>query len=283
MSLTNNGGDNMVMPVAPMYNGFNGGGNGFGGFGSWGSDFWLIFIVIIAMFGWGGFGGFGGFGGANGAAMDLTLPYFFNNTDNGVQAGFNQAATNTALAGIQTSLTNGFAGVEVNACNRAADAMATTYNNQIASMNQNFTNQLALQNQLNGMQAQQAQCCCDNKLLVSQLGADVAREACADRQAVNDGIRDVIANNTAQTQAIIDRLNAIELDGYKRENDNLRTQLNMASLNASQAAQTSQLIADNTAQTQYIVNRVAPVPVPAYVVSNPSGCNCGYNYGFGLA
>ena len=60
-----------------------------------------------------------------------------------------------------------------------------------------------------------------------------------------------------------------ELDAYKRENENLRSMVNMQALAASQTAQTAQLVADNTAQTQYIVNRVAPYPIPAYIVTNP--------------
>lgn len=60
-----------------------------------------------------------------------------------------------------------------------------------------------------------------------------------------------------------------EIDAYKRENDSLRTMVNMQNLAASQAAQTAALIADNTEQTKYIVNRVAPYPIPAYTVANP--------------
>lgn len=74
-----------------------------------------------------------------------------------------------------------------------------------------------------------------------------------------------------------------QLEAEKRENESLRTQLNMQNLAASQAAQTAQLIADNTAQTQYVVNRIAPYPVPSYTVPNPyaySGCGCGNGFGF---
>lgn len=93
------------------------------------------------------------------------------------------------------------------------------------------------------------------------------------------------AANAANTQAILDKLCALELDGVKsdlaaaqRENVALQNQLNMASARADNVAQTAALTADNAAQTQYIVNRVAPYPIPAYPVSNPYGCN---GYGFG--
>lgn len=62
MALTENGGGNdMVMPVAPMY----GGGSGFGG--GWGGDngWWIILLFLFALGGWGnGFGG--GYGGGGG-------------------------------------------------------------------------------------------------------------------------------------------------------------------------------------------------------------------------
>ena len=48
-------GQNMVLPVSPMY----GGNGGMGGFG-YGGDFWLILILLFAFGGWGGFGGYGG-------------------------------------------------------------------------------------------------------------------------------------------------------------------------------------------------------------------------------
>lgn len=95
---------------------------------------------------------------------------------------------------------------------------------------------------------------------------------------MNDALRDVIASNTANTQAILDKLCAQEVEALKTQNMNLQTQLNMANLAASQNQQTAQLFADNAAQTQYIVNRVAPYPIPSYTVPSPynvnSNCPC---------
>lgn len=113
----------------------------------------------------------------------------------------------------------------------------------------------------------------------------MATEACADRQAVNDGLRDVIANNTANTNAIIqsqqqgfqgiqDKLCQMELDSLKSQNEQLRTQLNMANLAASQSEQTARLLQDNNAQTAALINRIAPAPIPSYQVPSPYGNNC---------
>lgn len=274
MAISNEDG-NMVMPVTPMYSG-NSGGFGFGGFDS----SWIVLFLLFAVFG--GWGNGNGFGGSN---SNSTFPWLLaanNNTSDLVTAGFNNAAVNSQLSGIQSTLTNGFASAEVNACNRASDALIASYNNQIASMNQNFANQTAMNQGFNGLASQLANCCCENRLATANLGSDLAREACADRQAVSDNTRDIIANQTAGFQSILDKMCQQELDAERRENDNLRTQLNMQNLAASQAAQTAQLIADNTAQTQYIVNRVSPYPIPSYQVSNPYGYGNTYGCGCGM-
>lgn len=270
MSFTENGGNDLVMPVAPMGNG-NGWGNGFGG------DGWWVILFLFALMGNGGWGGFGG--GANGMAI---WPYFTaQNTDAGVQRGFDTAALTSQLAGINTNISNGFASAEVAGCNRAMDAMQTAYNNEIASLNRSFAAQTAVAQGFNDVQSQLANCCCENRLATANLGADIAREACADRAAVADALKDVIAQNTAQTQRILDKMCQQELDAERRENQNLRTQLNMANLAASQTAQTSRILADNAAQTQALEQYLNPVPIPAYMVQNPNccqnaGCGCGF-------
>ena len=269
MSLTDS--NNMVLPVQPM----NGGG--FGGFGNFGDGWWLILILLFC----------GGWGNGFGGGMDGMYPWLTQNTNQ----GFDQAATQSALSGIQTSITNGFSNAEVAACNRAMTDLQASYNNQIASMNQNFANQQALSAQLNAMQAQQAQCCCENRLGLANLGADIAREACADRQSVNDALRDVITNNTANTQTMLNAVNSgfqsvkdqlyqDKLDAKNERITALENQLNMAQLAASQNAQTAAIIANNEAQTTALEQYLAPIPRPAYVVQNPACCNQSF-YGCG--
>lgn len=266
MAITN-GNDGIVMPVSPL------GGGGFGGFGGgdWGSL--IVLFLICAMFG-GGFGGFGGFGGAANAYADGTFPWLLaanQNTGSLVTSGFDHAATQAQLGDIQSSITAGFASAEVAGCNRAMDAMQTAYNNQIATMNQTFANQQALNAQLGGIEMQLQNCCCENRANIADLKYTVATEACADRQAVNDALRDVIASSTANTQRILDQMYQDRLSDKNDQILALQNQVNMLNLAASQNMQTAQLIADNTAQTQYIVNRVAPYPIPAYTVPNPNG------------
>lgn len=167
-----NDGTDIVMPVAPAYN-----GGGMGGFG-YGSDWWLILILLFACGGWGGFGGgFGGFGGGFGNMFEfpwlLTGQQGINANTN---AGFDHAATQSAISGLQNSVTAGFgdvqlgiAGVNQNLCqtgNQITSALnngfsqAEISNNarQIANMQTAFANQTAMNQGFNGLQSQLAQC-----------------------------------------------------------------------------------------------------------------------------
>lgn len=186
----------------------------------------------------------GGWGNGFGGNGGGAVNYY-----NGVQQGFDQQAIMTALNGIS----------------------ATQNAYQIASNQSMNSLAMSLQN-----------CCCENRAGLADLKYTVATENCADRAAVSDGIRDIIANQTANTQAILDKLCQQEIDALKAQNANLQTQINLANLQASQTAQTARILQDNAAQTLALEQYLNPVPVPAYVVANPnccpnnySGCGCG--------
>ncbi len=247
MSLTNSDGSNFTMPVQPMIGG-GGYGNAFGGDGL----FWIIILFLFAFMGSWGNGGFGNAGGAT--------PYVVNND---IQRGFDQSAVMNGITGLNTAVTNGFANAEVSRCNQQANILQTLNNNQNA-------NTAAM----NGLAMSLQQCCCDNRAGIADLRYTVATEACADRSAVSDALKDVIASNTANTQAILDKLCQQEIDALKTQNANLQTQLNMANLAASQGQQTAQILADNAAQTAQLLPKPA---IPAYVVQNPNCCSQAYN------
>lgn len=251
--------------------------NGWGGDGAW----WLLVLFLFAMNGWGGFGGFGG----NNAGA---VPYI----NNDVQRGFDQSAVmsginglqNTVVGGfgdIQTALCGGFAGVNAGVANGFAQAEIANNARQIANMNQAFASQTAITGGMNTIASQLQNCCCENRAGIADLKYTVATEACADRSAISDALRDVIASNTANTQAILDKLCQQEIDTLKTQNANLQTQVNLANMQASQTAQTSRILADNAAQTQALEQYLNPAPIPAYVVQNPNccaqynGCGCG--------
>lgn len=267
--------EGMVMPVQPMY------GTGNNGFG-FGDGSWWILLLFILLGGWGN--GFGG--GAN--CGGVTPWQLANNTDSLVNAGFNQAATAGSLAGIQSSITNGFSNAEVAACNRAMDAMQTSYANQIASMNQSFANSQALDSRLDSLAMSLQNCCCENRAAVADLKYTVATEACADRAAVNDALRDVIAANTASTQRILDQMCQDKIDAKNEKIAELQNQLSMAQLAASQTAQTAQIRAGQVAEIDAMYNRLRDCPVPSMPVygsqpiftcgGNNAGCGCGNGF-----
>lgn len=118
MALTDENG--MVMPVTPMS------GNGFGG-GLFGGDLSIIvlFFLFMMMGGWGN--GFGGFGGGD-------LYPWMNNSQN-INAGFRDQMLDNQLTGIQNSIAGGFAGIT-----------STLNSNQMADLERSFAVQSQLQN-----------------------------------------------------------------------------------------------------------------------------------------
>ena len=274
MALTDEGGSPFTMPVAPMY----GGGGGFGGFGN-GDWAWIILLLLL---GWGnnGWGGFGG--GMGGFAADGAALYPWMNQAELTNGGFRDQMINNNITGIRDSLSDistqlcgGFAGVNAGIANGFAQAEIANNARQIADMQQMFGLQSALQT-----------CCCDNKAGLADLKYVVATENCADRSALESGIRDVITSNTANTQAILDKLCQLELDGVKSDLSaanntisQLRTQLVLSQEQASQVAQTSDVI-------NGIYNRLSSCPVgttpvygnqPIFTCGGNAGCGCGCN------
>lgn len=229
-----------TMPVAPAY-----GGSGFGGGDGW----WILLLLLAFGGGWGGFGG--GFGGGD------VYPWL-NNSQN-INDGFRDQMLQTTVSGIGDRITSGFGDLQTSLCSGFAGVNSAITNAQMANMQSLFGVQNSLQN-----------CCCENRAGLADLKYTVATENCADRSALSDGIRDILAATQAQTQAILDKMCQTEIDALKSQNIALQNQINMQTLAASQTAQTAALVADNTAQTQYIVNRVAPYPIPAYTVANPN-------------
>ena len=257
----------------------NGNRGGFGGFGD-NNGWWILLLFLFA----GGFGG-GRWGNGGGGGMDA-VPYLMTESTQGaVQNGFNQQATLSGINAINTTLANGFSDAAVARCNAQTNLLQTLNQNQNA--NTAAMNQLAMSLQ---------QCCCDNRQATSDLRYTVAQEACADRQAVNNGVRDIIANQTANTQAIInsqnqgnqniiDKLCQLELDSYKQRVTDQAAEIVALKGAISQTAQTAALIQDNNQQTANLIRAINPAPVPAYQVPNPvTGCcgNQGY-YGCGCA
>lgn len=288
MALTDDAMNNgMVLPVQPM-----GGNNGFGfgdGNGIW---FLVLFFLLCGNNGWGG-----GFGGGFDGGL-----YPWMNQSNQINGGFRDQMLGSQIQGIQNSITSGFGDVQTSLCggfagvnasiNGAQNAISQQmYTNQIADLERSFAAQTAQTAGMTALQSQLAQCCCDNRAATADLKYTVATENCADRTAAMQNTRDIIDAQTRGTQAILDKLCALELDGVKgqlaaaqRENVGLQNQLNMATMAASQAAQTAVFQQGLNDEVDALYNRLKNCPVgttpvygnqPIFTCGNNGGCGCG--------
>lgn len=192
-----------------------------------------------------------------------------------MQASFAASDMNTiqSFNGVQSTLCNGFNGVNSN-------------------MNNGFTGvQSSLCNGFNNLQAaiansdyQRAQCCCENREAIMQSNFNnqsgfnsvvtaLNTNAC-DIERGQDDIKYLMAQNQASTMVGIDRLGDRIIDYMsQKEMDELRTELQNAKFQISQAAQTEQLL-----------NSLQPISRPAYITASPyqslgyngiNGCGCG--------
>ena len=231
MSLSSDG-TMLTMPVAPA-NTSNGNGFGWGGDGAW----WIVLFLIFAAFGgWGNGFGFGG--GGNGVMDGYVLTSDFANVERKIDSvnqglcdGFYQQAQ--LVNGTNMAMANGFAQAELSRSNQQA----------------------ALMQQLNAMQMQAAECCCNTQRSIEGVRYDMAAQACDTRNTVQNATRDIIDNANSNSRAILDFLTQSKLSDLQAENQGLK-------LAASQAAQNS-----------YLVSQLRPSPIPAYTVQNPYCCN----------
>lgn len=271
-----NGGSPFTMPVSPMYGG-GGNGSGFGNNGDWA---WIILLLLL---GWGNNGWGGGFDGGAGGL------YPWMNQSNQMSDGFrdqmisgNINSIRDSIGGISTQLCNGFAGVNATVANGFAQNEISANARQMADMNRSF----ALQSQL-------ADCCCENRLATANLANVVQTENCADRYEAAQNTRDIIDSQTRGTQAILDKLCQLELDGVKgqlaqaeRENLGLQNALNMASFRESQTAQNALITQGFSNEVDALYNRLNSCPVPTTPVygrtpiftCNNGGCGCGGSF-----
>ena len=281
--------------IVPTFD-INGNGNNNGWGGSMGE--WIIGLVALGMLGNGGM--FGGFGGN---AMGYDFPWLLSgqnginqNTNDGFQnlhlsdqiEGTRDAVNNLSTqvcgstADIVQAVNSGFAGAEISANAR-----------QIADMQQNFNGQIATLQGFNNLSSQFADCCCENRLASCQTQNTIISEAANNRFASANNTRDIITSQTQGTQAILDKLCQLELDGVKAQveakNDRiaeLTTQLNMANLRESQTAQNAFISQGFANEVDALYNRLNSCPVPTtpvygrtpiFTCNGNNGCGCGNN------
>lgn len=238
----------------------DGNNNGFGD----GNGYWIFFLFFLLAWGNGGWGGFGNGGaGVNGALTrgELCQDMNFQSLENavrGIQSGICDGfyAMNTGMlngfSGLQNTVQTGFAGVDNAICNLGFN------------MQQGFnTANVALMQGQNALSAQLAQCCCDNRAGQADIKYQMATDACALQNTIQNTTRDIIDNNNCNTRQILDFMVNTRLQDLQTENQNLK------------------LAASQERQNNYLVNQLRPCPVPAYVTCNPWAASYGIGYGFG--
>lgn len=199
---------NTTMLVSPT------GGNGiFGGGDSWA---WIILLLLLC--------GGNGFGGNNNM-------YPWMNQADITTSGFQNAALGNTLSAVQGGVTSGFGDIQTALCGGFAGVNASINNGFAQAEIGENARQMANMNTMFNLQSQLAQCCCDNRMATAQTQNIVQNEGAATRLAIQN-----------QTQEILDKLCALEIDNLRRDNENLRSQLTAANFNASQVAQTSAII-----------------------------------------
>nr|DAF33989.1 MAG TPA: hypothetical protein [Caudoviricetes sp.] len=225
MAITD-GGPTMTMPVAPT--GMMGGGFG-------GENGWWVILFIILLFGWGR----NGYGNNNGGVVDgYVLTSDFASVERKLDAVNNGICDSTFA--LNNAINGGFATAELSRANQQA----------------------ALMQQLNAMQMQSQECCCENRAAIAQVRYDMATQACDTRNTVQTAARDIVENANANSRAILDFLTQSKLQDLQSANQELR-------LAASQAA-----------QNNYLISQLRPTPIPSYPSCNPwasgsyTGC-CG--------
>ena len=267
---TNNGNGFYPYPIYPMMSGNNNGG--FGGFGGDGA-LWLI-VLLALIWGNNGNGNGGFFGGGNNfddgyAWLSNGQKEIMSNTNNGFDTLHlsNQLDTvNSGIYSLSNQLCNCCADMNQTVSNGFYNAEISANNRQMANMQQAFALQSALDN-----------CCCENRLATQDLKATVISENCQDREVLREIGQNILVNQTANTQKIIDEIFRDRLDEKDDKIAELNRQLQMADLRASQIAQTQAI-------TSNIYNELKNCPVgtvpvygsqPIFTCPNNNGCGCG--------
>ena len=238
-----------------------------------------------------GFGGWGGFGGGN-MMLGYDFPWLLNGQQGinaNTNAGFDHAATQSAIASLQNGVTSGFgdvqlgiAGVNQNICqtgNSVINALnsgfanAETSNNarQIANMQTAFAGQTAMNQGFNDIGLQLCQASGENRLAVAGLNSTIANEECATRANSTQNTQTLLNTINSGIQSIKDQLCQDKIDAKNDEISQLRQEVLYARGQASQLAQ-NQTIVDN------IYDRLNTCPVgttPVYGRTPIFTCNNG--------
>ena len=261
---------NYAYPVFPY-----GGGFGNSGFGN-GSD-WIWVILLLALFGGWGNNGNGGFGG--GFNNDYA---WLSNGQKDIMQNTNQGFNTLHLSDQIEGVRDGIHGISNQICNSTADVTSAIsngfYGAEIAANGRQMAN---MQTSFD-LSRQFSDCCCENRLGIANLNSTILAENCADRAALADGLKDILINQTANTQKILDTLCQDKIDAKNEKIADLQRELQMADLKASQIAQNAFISQGFADEVDALYNRLSNCPVPStpvygrtpiFTCNNGCGCN----------
>lgn len=227
------------------------------GFGAGG---WWILIILLALF-----GGFnrGGAWGNNGDCCGQPATY------SDLQRGFDNQSVMNKLNGLENGICSmaydqlsQFNGVNQNINGTAWGLERSIQQMGVANMQDTF----ALSRQL-------GDCCCENRLAISQVRNDMAADTCAITNALNQMGQNIMINDNNNYRQLHDEIVSIQMqakDEKIAEQASLIQSLNLAQSQAN--------------QNQYLISQLRPSPQPCYPVQNPyASTNWGNNCGCGNA
>lgn len=246
-------------------------GGGFGG-GNW---MWIIFLFFL--YGWGGNGLFGGRGAAGGLGAEINGDYGRSILLQAINGN------GTAISQLASTLN-----CDVNAIQSAIHSVqqsVASVGAQVGMTGAQVTNAINAGNQ--ALSSQLAQCCCDNKLLITTQGYE-NRIATAEQTAF------LGAKIDNQTNVITDKFCDLEkrelqnkIDSLREQNSTLMGQISNANQTAAIQSYVSSLvtpIAQDVASLKACQPPTINVPYPnvAAVPTIPNTyCNVYGPFGFG--
>lgn len=228
-----------IVPTVNLATG-NGSNGGNGGFGFDNGAWWIIILFLFVFCGWGNGNGFGGGGNsATQGALTREQACIDNNFQNLMRE----------TAGISDAVNLGFANLNSTICNQQYDT-ARMIDSLGMNVMQGFNaSNIANLQSTNAIQAQIADCCCQNLRALDQVMFNDQQNTCAITNVLNNNTRDIIASQQAGTQRILDYLCNEKISALQTENAVLSGQLSQ------------------NAQTTAIISALSPKqPIPAYPV-----------------
>jgi len=213
-----------------------------GGFGGWGesSFMWIFALLILAN---------GGFGGWNNNSFANAIGYENLATSNEVQRGFDNQNSMANEREILAAVNAGTAQT-VAATNQSTHDITSAVSDKYAELDRDI---YGVGSMVQQAIANQNECCCGTKLLISETSAGINAGIAQNRYDAAMNTAAINANVAAQTQKVIDAITGNRMADMQNQINQLELQNQLASV------------------VRYPNNTFYAVPSPCF----STGCGCG--------